>query len=179
MHSQGPWISLLALLLAACPEPAPAPAEPVALAVAEGWVRVTDPAVDVFAAERPADAVCDDAGYTVDPLVASFEVRTDVCDYLTARQAALEPLEPGDVVEIRVAHETLIAPVAGRGYVGLAIGGAIVWEDGAAIPGPAGVLVGEVTIDRALDVGAELQFHVHNHGANAWSLLSVMVTHRG
>ena len=44
------------------------------------------------------------------------------------------------------------------------------------IPGEAGALAGEVVIDRALPAGAEMQFHVHNHGANAWELRSVMVT---
>ncbi len=177
MRRVRPGIVLLALLVAACPEPAPA--EPTALAVAEGWVRVTDPAVDVFAAERPPEAVCDDSGYAVEPIEQSFEVRTGVCDYLTVRQGALEPLAPGDVVEIRVAHEELVSPIASEGYVGLAIDGEIVWEGRTPIPGPAGVLKGEVTIERALPEGAELQFHVHNHGANSWALLSVMVTPGG
>lgn len=149
---------------------------PVRLAAAEGWVRVTDPATDVFADERPADATCDDAGYSVEPLTQSFEVLTDLCDYLTVRQGTREPLAPGDVVSIQTVHEELQAPSPGEGYLGFALDGVVVWEARVPIPGEAGMQDGEVTIDRALPAGTEMQFHVHNHGANSWELRSVMVT---
>lgn len=169
-------LSLLLALAGGCqdePEPEPVP---VRLAVAEGWVRITDPAKDVFADERPADATCDDAGYLVEPVTQVFEVKTDVCDFLTVRQGTREPLAPGDVVTIAAFHEELAAPSPGEGYLGLAIDGAVVWEVRVAIPGEAGELGGEVMIDRALPAGTEMQFHVHNHGANAWELRSVTVT---
>lgn len=157
-------------------EPEPVEPSPVRLAVAEDWVRVTDPAMDVFAAERPPDATCDDAGYLVEPLTQAFEVQTDVCDFLTVRQATREPLAPGDVVSIQTFHYELQAPGPGEGYLGFALDGSVVWEVRVPIPGEAGVLAGEVTIDRALPAGSEMQFHVHNHGANSWELRSVMVT---
>jgi len=169
-------LSLLVALGGGCEDgPAPEPV-PVRLAVAEGWVRITDPTMDVFADERPADATCDDAGYLVEPVTQWFEVLTDVCDYLTVRQGTREPLAPGDVVTIEASHEVLTAPSPGEGYVGFALDGVVVWEVRVPIPGEAGELSGEVTIDRALPAGTEMQLHVHNHGANAWALRSVMVT---
>lgn len=168
---------LLLIVLGGCDDDPPAKDPvPARLATAEGWVRVTEPAIDVFAAERPADATCDDAGYYVEPVTQSFEVQTDLCDYLTVRQATLEPLAPGDVVSIRAFHFELQAPDPGEGYLGFALAGRIEWEARVKIPGEAGALAGEVVIDRALPAGTEMQFHVHNHGANAWELRSVMVT---
>lgn len=162
-----------------CPDDPPPAPEPAPLAVAEGWERVSDPAGDVFAAMRPADAVCDDAGYFVDPLTRSFEVQTELCDYLTVRQASLEALAPGDVVAIRAFHYELTAVTPSEGYLGLAIDGEVVWEEQVPIPAAAAGVAGEITIERALPAGTELQFHVHNHGLNSWELLSVMVTPGG
>lgn len=166
----------MALGSSGCPDDPPEDPVPVKLATAEGWVRVTEPAMDVFAAERPPDAICDETGYLVDPVVQSFEVQTGLCDYLTVRQSTLEPLAPGDVVSIRAFHYELQAPSPGAGYLGFALDGRVEWEVHVPIPGEAGALDGEVVIDRALPAGTEMQLHVHNHGANTWELLSVMVT---
>lgn len=175
-----PWsrtaLVLLVVLGGCHDEPAPEEPVPVRLAAAEGWVRVTEPAMDVFAGERPPDATCEDAGYHVEPLTQSFEVQTDLCDYLTVRQATLEPLAPGDVVSIAAFHYELQAPSPSEGYLGFALDGSVVWEVRVPIPGEAGALNGEVVIDRALPAGSEMQVHIHNHGANAWELRSVMVT---
>jgi hypothetical protein len=66
----------------------------------DGWVRVTDASIDAFADQRPPDAVCDDTGWYFDPQLMMVEVKTGLCDYLTLSQPTLEPLEPGDVIEV-------------------------------------------------------------------------------
>lgn len=169
-------LGMLGMLLGCPSEPTPEDPTPVRLAEAEGWVRVTDPAVDLFADQRPANAVCDDAGYFVDPFAQSLEIETDLCDYLTVRQPSLEPLNPGDVVTIQAFHDVLTAPEPAEGYLGLAIGGELEWAFTVPIPSDVGVIEEEFTIDRALPAGTELQFHVHNHGPNTWELVAVMVT---
>lgn len=85
-------------------------------------------------------------------------------------------LDPGDVVSIHAFHYELSAPSPAEGYMALAIDGEVVWEVTVAIPAAPGPLSGQVTIDRALPAGADLQLHVHNHGANTWELVSVMPT---
>jgi hypothetical protein len=157
-------------------DPPPEDPVPVRLATAEGWSRVTDPTIDVFAALRPPDATCDDAGYYVEPVTQALEIQTDLCDYLTVTQATLEPLAPGDVVAIRAFHYELQAPQPGEGYLGFALDGRVEWEVHVPIPGEADALGAEIVIDRALPAGTEMQVHVHNHGANSWELRSVMVT---
>jgi hypothetical protein len=168
------------LLLVGCPGPTdpvvPDPT-PVPLVNSEAWVRVVDPTMDVFAAERPPDAVCDDFGWFYDPLYQSLAVQTDECDYPTLTQPTLEPLEPGDVVRIQGFHGTLSAPEPSEGYLAIAVDGVILWELTVAIPGGAAVIDEEITIESSFALGSELQFHLHNHGPNTWDLMSVIVTH--
>lgn len=174
----GAATTLAALFLAGlgCPEDPPEDPTPVRLAAADAWVRISDPAVDVFAAMRPPEATCDESGLFVDPFTQTFEISTDLCDYVTVRQPSLVALDPGDVVSIHAFHYELSAPRPAEGYMALAIDGEVVWEVTVAIPAAPGPLSGQVTIDRALPAGADLQFHVHNHGANTWELVSVMPT---
>ncbi|MEZ4451445.1 MAG: hypothetical protein R3B09_18390 [Nannocystaceae bacterium] len=161
----------------ACPEdPPPEDPTPKRLAAADAWVRVTDPAGDVFAAMRPPEATCDDSGYFVDPFTQTFEVSTDLCDYLTMRQPTLVALGAGDVVSVRAFHYELSAPEAAEGYMALAVDGEIFWEVTVPIPAAPGPMNAEVMIDRDVPAGADLQLHVHNHGPNTWELVSLMAT---
>lgn len=165
------------LVLPACPsEPDPDPPEPVPLLRAEDWTRVSDPGADRFADMRPADAVCDDAGWYVDPFRQSLEVETEVCDYLTLRQDTLEALAPGDVVTVRGFHDQLTSADPAQGYLGLAIDGELVWELSVDIPGDAAEIDESFTIEGEFGAGSEVQFHVHNHGPNTWELVAVTVT---
>ena len=171
-------ILLVASLVGAgCPEPPPA--EPFALVVADGWTRVVDPVADVFADQRPADATCDEAGFYVDPFTQTFEVDTDLCDYLTVEQATLGALAAGDRVTIEVYHDDLAAPAPSLGYVGLALDGVVMWSGTAPIPSSAGLLEGSFVVERAIPAGATAQLHVHNHGANTWELVAVTATPGG
>jgi hypothetical protein len=168
----------LGVVLAGCPDPEPIPdPEPVPVVNADYWVRVVDASLDVFADQRPPDAVCDDTGWGIDIFQQSIEVYTDVCDYPTLSQPSLEPIEPGDVVNVLAFHYTLTAPEPSEGYMAIAIDGEIVWEVTAAIPSDAEVFDQSFTAERSFPLGSEVQFHVHNHGPNTWELVSVMVTH--
>jgi hypothetical protein len=168
----------LALAHAGCPAPpAPPDSEPVPLVIPDGWTRVTDASLDRFADLRPADAICDDAGWNYDPLYRSLAVGTDVCDYPTFSQLTLEPLEPGDVVEIIGLHGPLTAAQPTEGYLAIAIDGEIVWELTVPIPADAAVIEGQFTVEQSFPLGSEVQYHLHNHGPNGWDLIDVLVTH--
>ena len=162
-------------VLAGCDGDDPAPADPVPKFIASihGWTRVTDPAGDAFADQRPPGVACDDTGYGLEQLGLSFEVNTGLCDYLTVAQPTMEALEPGDVVVLRMWHDELQAPTPAQGYLGVALEGRVVWHTTVAIPSPYDTLDGEFTVDRELPEGTELQYHVHNHGINTWNLLDI------
>jgi hypothetical protein len=168
----------LVLALAGCSKPADPPDPiPVPLVNPDGWVRVTDASLDVFADQRPPDAICDDAGWNYDPLYMSLAIGTDVCDYPTFSQATLEPLEPGDVIDIVAFHGVLTAEGPAEGYMGISIDGMIVWEWSVQIPSDVEVIEEQVTVDQSYPLGSEMQFHLHNHGPNGWDLQTVLVTH--
>ena len=173
-------------LATGCPTQEPPPDDPeplpVALARVDGWVRVADPNVDVFGAARPDGIVCDETmGYGLEYFGPDevLEVKTDLCDWFTGAQPSLVALAPGDTVDVRVFHYELVAPLPADGYVALAIGGVIAWEATAAIPGPSALLEHEIVIGHDVPAGTELQFHVHNHGANDWELFEITATPSG
>lgn len=169
-------LGALPLALIGCPtDPDPDEPEAVTLASYDGWVRVTDPSLDLFADQRPADAVCDDAGYLFDPLTQTLEVQTEICNYLTVAQPTLVALAPGDVITVYAFHDVLTAPDLAQGYMALAIGGQIEWEHTVAIPANPAVIEQQFTIDRALPAGTPIQYHLHNHGPNTWELAAVLV----
>jgi hypothetical protein len=169
---------MVALALAGCTErPEPFDPTPVPLADMNAWVRVTDASHDVFADQRPPEAVCDDTGWYFEPMLMSLEVLTGLCDYVTLSQPTLEPLEPGDVIDILGLHGALWAAEPAEGYMAIAIDGVIVWELTVSIPNDAAVIDEQFTVDRSVPLGSDMQFHVHNHGLNSWDLTEVMITH--
>ncbi|MBC8071161.1 MAG: hypothetical protein IAG13_22740 [Deltaproteobacteria bacterium] len=176
---------VLAVAMSGCPaddgeELPPEDPQPVLLAYTADWARVADPAGDVFADMRPPGTLCDEVmGYGIDPVGFAFEIKTDLCDYLTVRQATLVPLAAGDTIHVSVWHDQLIAPEPTTGYVGFAIDGEESWSATETIPHDVAVLNGDVVVARDYPAGTELQFHVHNHGINSWNLLDVMCTATG
>ena len=182
----GVLLTVSTMVATGCPADEPPADEPeplpVALANVDGWVRVLDPQADVFGAGPSEGVVCDDMmGYGIESLGPDlvFEVKTDLCNWFTGAQPTLVALAPGDTVAIRVWHYELVAPMPSEGYVALAIGGTIEWHATVAIPGPHGLLEGEIIVDRDVPAGTELQFHVHNHGINDWELFEITATATG
>jgi hypothetical protein len=181
MNVRRSWLSLglVAVFASGCPEPDPEPEpepESQQLAAADAWVRVTDPAADWFANLRPADAECDDSGYSYDPLERTIEIQTQVCDYLTLSQPTRVALAAGDTIHIAGFHDILISAEPAEGYVGVALDGEIVWTLRVPIPGPPAVFEDSFTIERAIPAGTEIQVHVHNHGPNSWELGDIRMT---
>lgn len=157
------------------PEP---PASP-SLVERELWEWVEDADEDAFGAERPQGLVCDPVLGIGSELFGGaelvLEINTDFCNYATVRQPSTQALEAGDSVSIRVWHYELTAAAPAQAHLALAIEGEVVWEEQVPSPAGANVVVGEVAIDRDVPTGTELQFHVHNHGANSYDLLALEV----
>ncbi len=170
------------LLVAGCPAGEDTPSEdsdPVLLAVIDGWERVTDPTRDVFFAVLPSDSPCDESGVGVEEFGLSFEVKTDLCNDVTVAQLTRTDLVAGDEIRIRTWHDVLQSPTPGEGYVGIALAGEIIWEVDVPIPSSYDTINADVVIDGDHPKGTELQFHVHNHGANSWNLLDLQRVPKG
>jgi hypothetical protein len=132
---------------------------------------------DPFAAMRPADATCDEAGLNVEAQAEgdAFEISTDLCNYATVQQAALNEAGVGDELMLRFWHYDLEADQPASGYLGVAIGEEIVWEQDVPIPSPAGLVTDSIALDRPIAFGDPISVHVHNHGVNTWGILEIQV----
>lgn len=171
----------LTLLGSGCEdEPKPDPEPPISfqLTASEGWTLITEPANDPFA-DRPETIECDaDTGalaewFGPDPV---FEIDTDRCPYATAEHPALAALQAGDVVNLRVWHEALLAEEPTEAHLALALDGIVAWETRVPIPSAAAIVEAEVIVDRDLPAATPLQWHVHNHGDNTYDLFDIAVT---
>lgn len=76
-------------------------------------------------------------------------------------------------VRRRLAHFDLTAPEDSEAHVALQIEDLSVLDEHIPIPSRSQVLVRSVIAPRNIAAGAPTYFHVHNHGANSYALISV------
>lgn len=161
-----------------CEAPESPPSGPALLVNPFDWTPLT-PEDDPFADHRPAMAACPAGSYSGELFTDeyAFEVRTgaDECRWLSVSQPILVEVAAGDAIRVRVWHFELRAATRGEAHVALAIGGRVVWERRVAIPAEGGLLLDTVEAPRGWPAGTPLVFHLHNHGANTWNLLDVVV----
>lgn len=95
---------------------------------------------------------------------------TGWCNFLTVRQPARVDLRRDEVIDLKVWHFDLRAEDPAEATLGLAVEGEPVWEQTVPIPRDAGQVEALIELSRDVPAGAELQFHVDNHGDNQWIL---------
>jgi hypothetical protein len=173
------WAVLLCVAVLGCEEPEPVPPEERNLVEPHDWLQV-DESVDVFAHLRPPEVEC----FAVDGFAPSwlgsepsFEINTGRCNYLTIGQPTIVDIRAGDPMKLRLWHFELTSmDVDAHAYAAVAIDGELAWEATIPIPSASGLEVAEWEALADAAAGAEMQFHLHNHGLNSWDLLSVTVT---
>ncbi|MCP5039918.1 MAG: hypothetical protein GY944_02740 [bacterium] len=137
------------------------------------WHKV-DAAEDVFG-DRPASPFCP-FGWTPELFDGnnSLSVNTDTCQYLTVRQASRLEVLTGERVKVRLYHFDLesLDPAA-QAHLGVALDGQVIWETDIAIPTTGAYVEGTFTAPRDFPVGTPVDFHLHNHGPNSYSLLRI------
>jgi hypothetical protein len=159
------------MMLAACGPTAWGDPEP--LVTAEGWSALDGP--DPFGAP-PVGTVCDPTGFGPENFGGepAFDVRTQLCGWLSVAQASSAALERTDRLFVRLWHDPLTAGEPGSSaHLGLAVDGEVVWTEAVAIPSDSGIVLADLSLGRALDAGFELVFHVDNHGSNSYHLLEI------
>ncbi|MEQ8273141.1 MAG: hypothetical protein RMA76_11160 [Deltaproteobacteria bacterium] len=161
------------LTLAACSGNS-APPEPVALIDHAAWVtgRVE---VDPQGLHAPDPITCAAGTYHVDglPPFETFEVTTGDCNFLTASQRTLAPVEAGDALRLIVWHLDLDATLPGPAHAAISIDGDILWELNVDVPSDAALYDVRIDAPRAFTRDADIVFHVHNHGTNEWNIQTV------
>jgi predicted small lipoprotein YifL len=180
-----PTALLLALAsVAACGEDGPprASGQELVFAPASQW-QVAKAAQDPFD-DRPGEFECTPDGAIVEELSAEdvFAVYTERCAYVTASQTSATRVYAGDTIQVRLWNFRLFPRVDGQAHIALAVEGQVAWEERLEMTGgqaaKSGLRRGQWKADRDLDAGVELQWHLHNHGANEWALFDVLVLTR-
>ena len=139
----------------------------VTLVSHEAWVFSSEKD-DPMASYRPDELVCEEWAYR--PEDGAFEVDTGVCNYLSVEQPSLAAVEPGDILDIALWHQSLVAP-SGQAHLAILIGGYLIWEKTVDIPSYPAAYSPQIAADRAYPTGTPIVFHLHNHGSNNWQLL--------
>ncbi|MCB9795164.1 MAG: hypothetical protein H6741_20875 [Alphaproteobacteria bacterium] len=150
------------LLLLACRTPGT-----YDLVHAEAWVA--DAEADPFPAHAEGRTACED--FLVEEGI--LEVDTGACPYFVVSQPARVGLRAGDRVEGGVVWDTLYAEDPGVAHLALAVNGEPVWELEVEIPGEPSWAILDEALPVDLPEGADLVWHLHNHGVNQWRFLSL------
>jgi hypothetical protein len=139
----------------------------VSLIEHELWVQL-DAADDPLAEHRPAEVVCGIAGWYIENEIV--EIDTNFCNYLALGQPSLAAITEGRLVRLGFYHFDLVAPEPALAHIAMLADGEVLWEQEIEIPGAAMVYELEFEAPFSTPVGAELVFHLHNHGQNTWAL---------
>ena len=90
-------------------------------------------------------------------------------------QPALSSVSEGEEFYIRFWHSTLTAPLGVTATVVVSIDGDLIWRQEFPIPFPSGLDVVRVEALRDYPEGAQIVYHVDNHGNNEYALVELSV----
>jgi hypothetical protein len=144
-----------------------------ALVAPDAWAPLRG--VDPFAPLGDPNADCLDTAWGPEDLTGEwvFSVDTLDCGRLTVAQPALVDLRAGDEIAIRLWHFPLVGPEGATANLGIAIDGEVIWREVLPIPSDGALLTPVVSAPSDSFPGAEVAFHVSNHGSNSYSLIAV------
>jgi mono/diheme cytochrome c family protein len=144
----------------------------VSLVDVNEWVEQPE-AEDSQADHRPADVECpNNSWYSED---GALEVETGYCNYLSLGQPSLTGLQAGDTLHLVLWHADLAFEQPASAHVAVSIAGKLVWETEVAIPAQANIFDVRVPLDFDAPAGSTVEYHLHNHGYNSWTLLQLEV----
>jgi hypothetical protein len=171
------FATLLCVWMMACDD---APATPpidgvesgpaIALVDASAWVPLSAEQ-DPLPTHRPAEAHCPEGAYAEED--GALEVETGYCNYASFHQPLLSPVRRGDTLHAVLLHADLVFEEPAEAHVALVLGDRVVWQRQVAIPAEAALYDVSFSADQDLQAGSDVVFHLHNHGYNAWKLLSL------
>jgi hypothetical protein len=130
--------------------------------------EMLDAVADPLAEHRPATVECGIAGWYIED--DKLEINTNSCNYLAARQPSLVAIEAGQQLGLGFYHFDLVAPEPASAHLAILVEGQLLWETTVEIPGDAHVYTEVFESPLTAPAGAEVVFHLHNHGQNTWAL---------
>ena len=143
------------------------------LVVADAWRRV---AFEDDPFEPPSDATCDDARGIREnqlSLEPTLEIETTFCGWGTVTQLTTVAVHEGDPINYRVWHFELIGDT--DAVVRIRLGDWDLLDETIAQPRDAQLLAQTIASPADFPAGTPVLFHVHNHGANEYSMIELSV----
>ncbi len=136
---------------------------------------VVPPERDPYDAFRPGPDACPPTAFGLEDLGGepTLGINAQDCAYVTLEQPALAEVERGDLVHIRIWHFQLVALEASTATMALTIDGRTILEREIPIPSPSELLSPRFTADFDAPAGANIVFHVRNHGSNSYNLIEL------
>jgi hypothetical protein len=165
VHHRTPLrVLLLVWTLAACTS-----SEPRSLFDHDLW-QPAGPETDPLADHRPDLVDCEETEWRVED--GALEVETGACNYLALTQPARFDVAPGQLLHVVLWYSTLDAVDPAEAHAALLLGDVTAWEITVDIPSRPTVHDVEIEAPDGVSAGDPVGFHLHNHGDNAWTLLS-------
>ncbi|MEP5763486.1 MAG: hypothetical protein ABJ308_02795 [Halieaceae bacterium] len=138
----------------------------------DAWL-MQDAGEDSLAEHRPVPVDCpDNSWYNED---GALEVETGYCNYLSLAQPTLVDINAGDQLHIVLWHGDLAFEEPAAAHVAVSIDGKLLWEAEVEIPADAEIFDTRVDVPFAAPAGSTVEYHLHNHGFNSWTLLQLEV----
>lgn len=134
--------------------------------------EMLDAVADPLAEHRPDIVECGIAGWYVED--DKLEADTNNCNYLALRQPSLVAIEAGQQIGLDLYHFDLVAPEPALAHLAILVDGELLWEDEVEIPSFAHVYTEVFVSPLSAPAGAEVVFHLHNHGQNTWVLQALL-----
>ncbi len=138
----------------------------------DAWTEQTT-AADSFAGHRPADFQCPSSSWYSED--GALEVETGYCNYLSLVQPSLNGVKAGDTLHLVLWHADLAFEKPARAHVAVSLAGKPVWEAAVDIPSEADIYDLRIPVGFDVPAGSAVEFHLHNHGYNSWTLLELEV----
>lgn len=146
--------------------------ERINLITVDAW-REQDQAQDELADHRPAQVQCPaNSWYDED---GALEVETGYCNYLSLVQPSLAGVSKGDTLHLVLWHADLVFEEPAVAHVAVTVAGQLVWEADIGIPAKANIYDLHIPVEFDAPAGSSIEYHLHNHGYNTWTLLELEV----
>lgn len=143
---------------------------------AADW-KIQEASSDSLSQHRPAVVDCPaNSWYEED---GALEVETGYCNYLSATQPIKASVNKGDNIHVVLWHGQLRFDQPEEAHVAISLDGTIIWEDEIEIPNDGGIYDITVPSTVSAKIGDIVEYHLHNHGYNTWTLLVVDVERVG
>lgn len=138
----------------------------------DSW-QLQSAAQDSLSGHRPQSVDCPANAWYAEN--GALEVETGYCNYLSLAQPSRAAINKGDNIHLVLWHGQLRNDEPAEAHVAMSIGNGVVFDEQVEIPSSGGIFDVVIPSPRSVATGEKVEFHLHNHGYNTWTLLSLDV----